>query len=214
MIKSNNEKVNLGDVVDEMGEAITQDEGGVSAMGVNVLNTLSSSKDAIITTSYEDDYAVRGYEWTLNGVTDLAAGVKLNFLLDMSLVPEGNAVFAIPPTVKSSDSEVTLNIYEGTDYTGGVAPVPDIWNRNRISPQAKNFVVTANAAGSVLGLNLSQHGAFGAGGGFFGTSSSDEGGSARPLILDRTKKYLLVLENLGGDTRIDYESLLFEIPFG
>lgn len=176
----------------------------------------SNAGDGLIATSYEDDYAVQGYEWTVNAVEDIGATAVLQFLLDFSAVPSTDGIFVLPVMIKSSASEVRFRLYEDTDYSGGTTITP--WNRNRAFQQAKNFVIT----GGVVGINaptgtdkgtlLPEHAAFAASQG--NIQNSAIGGTSRPIILDRTKKYLLELENTGGDaTTIEYEGLIFQIPF-
>ena len=170
----------------------------------------SASGDAMITTSYSDDYAVQGYEWTMNDVIATTGAETITFLINLSQIPEGSGFFLLPIDFKTSEEITDFYIYEDTDYVGGVVVEPI--NRNRITAtqKDKNFIITTGATGTTKGTELFHHVAFGSSQGV--NISPSGGGSERALILDTSKNYIAEFV-ISGTTKVEYDVHMFEVPF-
>lgn len=172
-------------------------------------NSLSNSKDALISTTYEDDYTARGLKYVIANTFTITAGATANFLLDLSGMPAGKTVFSLPLTILSSAEEVQIRIYEGTDYAGGT--VATCYNSNRMATDTYDFMITTGATGTDKGTLFKNYVAYGSSG-FFGSTATGKGYGSSATILNPTKKYLLELENMGaGDTNVSYIANLFQV---
>jgi len=168
-----------------------------------ILNSLSYSKSGVVATSYNDDGIVRGQGHAIASSVTIAGSTTINFLLDLSGVDEDKFVFVLPVSVNSGTEDVKLMVYESTDYSGGT-PVTT-FNPNRNSSDTKQFAITAGATGSAKGSALIERHAFSS------KHFSSESSSYSFLILDKTKNYLVELENLGNAaTIVDYSTVIYE----
>lgn len=101
------------------------------------LSQWSASQDAILTTSYADDYTVRGYAFQIQRRIALTSEQTLYWVVDFSAVAASKAVFSLPIALQSTAGLVYVDTYAATSYTGG--SVETIINPNAgsaIVPQA------------------------------------------------------------------------------
>ena len=173
----------------------------------------STTGNAILTTTYSDDYGVRGCHYICNCVESIAANTTKSILLDLSVISENKQVFILPFTGQSGNEEVRITFYEDTNYSGGTTK--RCININRTSDNVKGFTLTEGATGSTKGDILTEHVAFGSSASFgpFGSSTAGTASGSAPLLLDTTLKYLITFENT-GDTATTFECNIniFEIP--
>lgn len=177
--------------------------------GLNA-NTLSSSRDGNIATSYEDNYRVAGNSRVAeNIITALPTGLSY-FVFDPTAITD-RAVFALPPRYKASDGVVTITFYEDTDYTGTTDLAT--YNPNRTTAFAHLSTLKSGATGTDLGDYLY---AISVGSATVpAVSGAGSSEAANALILDITKKYLVAVNNLSGAAvQLDYAFQWFEIPIG
>lgn len=180
-LKENNTTINLADLLN---------------------NILSDDEKAIVSTSYADDGVVKGQAFNLNDVITVPGSTTLYFLLDLSALGS-KVAFTMPIFLEAFSEDVCVYIYEGTDYSGGTPLTP--YNLNRLSSNTPSMVVTAGATGTVLGTELRHH----------RIAASNKNPGQRTtlpfLILNHSKKYLLVVENQTAvDTLFEYDLTIFE----
>lgn len=169
--------------------------GNLEPSGGLLNSQLSSSKDAVLTTNYLDDYIVRGNVFSVSLAQAFTAGTAIYFTSEISAPDELTAAFLLPIQANPTEGFLILNIYEDTEYTGGT-PITPV-NRNRNSSNTAKTTVLAGATGATEGT-LIYTGVFGsaASGGFFGGSSGGgTGNSANSIVVDMNKKYLYELTN-------------------
>ena len=171
-------------------------------MGVKLLDKLSYSKDAILTTNYANDYIVRGYGFGIEDTAEITAGASAYFLFDPTALVNKSVIF-LPIEACTTLEDIEFVIYEDTDYTGGATVTPRNLNRN--FSDSLDSVITLGATGSDKGTQLKKRVA---------TSDKKAGGrlgEGSLTILDVTKKYLIEIKNLGtGTTTVCYQSLFYE----
>jgi len=168
---------------------------------------LSYSGDGIISTSYADDYIVRGNAWSISMVTTLSASGSVSFLLTPSTA---HSYFIPPIGLQAEDEKVLLKIYEDGNYSGGT-PVTLI-NRNRNSTATFSGTLTTSSSGASKGTKIIEHAAF-ASSEKHSTSVNAQAGGSGALILNSNKKYYVEIENssTSDQTDIEYDAIIFEI---
>lgn len=169
-------------------------------MGTNILGTLSFSQDALLTTDYANDFIVRGFAYNIERSITLAGNSSINFLLTPA---NGKNIIFFPISIEAKDSDVKLSLYEGTNYAGGSILTP--YNLNRLSPNAAEVSVRSGASGSNLGDLLLERCSFAE------RKSSGSMIEGHITILDSSKKYLVILENMTAtEAKISYSALFYE----
>lgn len=149
---------------------------------------LSFSKDALLATNYLDDYIVRGNVFNITLVQAFTAGTPIYFTSEYMGATD-ISLFLLPIKINPTEGYLILNIYEGSDYTGGT-PVESV-NRNRLSSKTADVDVNVGATGTTEGT-LIQSIVYGVA----GTNQSAGGGSDtafESLILNTSTKYLFEL---------------------
>lgn len=165
--------------------------------------TLSTSKDGIITTTYADDGSVEGIGHNMNGIETLTGGQGVNFLIDLSSVPAESYIFVLPIIVTTSLEDVTVKLYENTDYSGGTNHTT--FNVNRNISNNRNFVITKNATGATKGTAIRQRFISA---NFFHSGTKE---SITFLIFNTSMNYLFEIVNSGSiTTTVTYDALIFE----
>ena len=172
----------------------------------------STQKTAFIATTYADDYTIQGKHFLYNTVETLNKSTTKTILIDFSAVETDYVVFQ-PIAVKSSAATITLNIYEGTNYTDGT-PIT-LYNINRastITPKT-TFASAPTVPGTdpTKGTLFREH----------VTIASATGSNIRPdsssginiTLIDTTKKYLLEFVNADttNNTIIEINASFFEV---
>ena len=149
-------------------------------------NSASYSKSAIITTTYRDDYIIRGQSFANESTRVVSAGTEY-FVLDATLC-DCTQVIKLPIAVAPSSGYIIVNLYEDTDYVGGTT-VLTLSNRNRLSTiVAKTTLKLVDTIGTDKGTALFST--------LFGTEATNQnsgggsGSSANALLLNPSKKYL------------------------
>lgn len=155
---------------------------------------LSFSGDAQKVTTYLDDAIIQGQVFTIRQkITFGSVGTPVYFGADVSpLESLGLISFVLPFVIDPTEGYIELQIYEDSDFTGGVQIIGS--NRNRLSSNTQKGLVYALGAGDIadIGTPLSGPEIFGAA----GTNQNAGGGagaSANSLILAYGKKYVFSL---------------------
>ena len=162
---------------------------------------LSFSKDALVSTTYDDDYSIRGKKFFYENTLSFTGNETKRFLFDMSKC-ECDIIFA-PISGTAIGEKVVAIIYEDTDYTGGTEL--QFYNTNRNHLDVYNPVVTVGASGSDTGTQLRK----------FQFPAASTGANINPasgisnlaMILNNNKKYLITLTSADTtefDIRADF----------
>lgn len=184
-------------------------------MGINLVGKeqASFSGDAVLTTGYDDDSIVRGLGFTFEKNFSILSGATLNILVDYSAwAPEEDEyglIYILPPVFRTTAGPVIVNVYRGTDYTGGTEF--DAINPNTTaSKTTSGTTFTSGATGSTKGDIVLEYLVGGAGIGPANTAGSSTGlGFFIRTASDKT--LVEVVNNSGNDITFNYSQLLFEI---
>lgn len=161
----------------------------------NLLNRSAAfSYDSLKTTSYLDDYIVRGNVFSIQMLYSFTASTPVKFYTNTSAAgAAGLAVFLLPIYLHPDAGTITTVMYEEPEGVSGGAAV-SLVNRNLSS--------TTTSVGQVLGgVSTTSDGTLVGLSQIFGTSAtplssgSGSGEQANALILDTSKDYLWVLES-------------------
>ena len=172
----------------------------------------SHSGDGVIATSYANDYTIQGKHFLINNIETIAKATTKTFLLDLSNIPFDAGVILDPISIGVNGADITFNLYEGTDYTGGDAVTS--FNINRSSDKTAIATMTTSPTGIDKGTLVRQHIAFSTGSGSNITAGTKVG--INISILDITKNYLIELVNDDSNNSavIEYNHSWFEIQEG
>lgn len=96
-----------------------KDSTGKSAMNVALLTMASFSKDAVLTTDYENDYIVRGMAFEVQRRISLTSGQTPYLEFDVTKAV-GKLVFSLPFKAISSGGNVFIDTYGADSSTGGL----------------------------------------------------------------------------------------------
>lgn len=169
---------------------------------------LSFSGDAKIITTYKDNFTTSGKAFLFEKNFAIADDGSLYILIDYTTY-SGDNVFILPPQFGATDGAVVVNVYRGTDYTGGTEF--DAINPNTtVAKTTSATTLTYGATGTTKGTEVLNYlvGAsstplFSGGGGASGASF---------FIRQTTSKTLVeVVNNSGSDIIFHYGQVLFEI---
>lgn len=93
--------------------------------GIGLANVLSDQKDAIIATTYADNYAVRGNAFQVQRRIEVNSEATVYVAFDTTaLYGSGKRIFLLPLLMASSVGLVLVDTYKIDSYTGGTAIVP------------------------------------------------------------------------------------------
>lgn len=173
--------------IDENGKVLI-DTGGAPSIG----QSLSLSNDAILTTSYSDDYTVRGDAFNISTILTVASGVTVKCALDFSGVTTDREIFLLPLTFASSAGYFKGTTYNITTYTGGTS-VPFI-NLNENSLNAALSVFKTGVASTDTAGNDKREYVIG-GGANPASSRGGSGGSSNQIWVKRGVKKVIELKN-------------------
>lgn len=179
-----------------MGPFAFEQDGAVRA---NLPGQLSASGDAIVATSYADDGITRGQAYLFEKNFAIGSGTTLNILFNYTTyTPSGSQIgqiYVMPPTFSTTAGPVTVNIYRGTDYTGGTEF--DALNPNTLAPNTTSeTTLTTGPTGSVKGTLVLEYLVGGASQGNQSASGSASGIAF--FVRDNTTKTLIEIVNSSG----------------
>jgi len=185
-----------------------KDETGKSAMNVALLTASSFSKDAVLTTDYENDYIVRGMAFEVQRRISLSSGQTLYLEFDITKAV-GKMIFSLPFKAISNGGNVFIDTYEADSSTGGTV----LMTPNNLNALSSNVALTTvktgvTPTGTATGLREYSTGSKttnqAAGGGSAGT------GFAK--ILDNSKPLYFKFVNQETDTvTIDFGFVWYEL---
>lgn len=159
------------------------------------IESFTVSNSAMRTSSYAEDYRVRGFQF-VHLYTDSFANGSSFFMLDPTACVASNKFpFSVPIEIDLPSGPITFIVYEGTDYTAGAA-LP-YYNPARDSAITPDSTITAASAGTTKGTELYR---FTVGSASSSAVATTAGASRTtdPTSLDRTKKYLIEAVNSTG----------------
>lgn len=181
----------------------------------------SNTNDAVLTTTYQNDFIARGYGFALEDVFDISDGDTINILIDYTTYTEFNdsavdlihqgrvgTIFVLPPLMGTTSGPVIVSVYRGGDYTGGTGVLYS--KRNTISDVEPQITITKDATGSDKGeISLR----YLVGGQAQGPNRA--GGSTNPnipFIRDNTDKTLVEIDNQSGSNiQFSYNQIFYEL---
>lgn len=153
----------------------------------------SFGKDAVKTTSYNDDYRVGGNCFFSDIRFNLAKSATVFYKLDVSSV--AGTCFLLPLRLNCSKGPLLLDLYAGDNYEKG-AVVPLV-NANENSDKTAISTLNIATAPAVDPTKGTLKASFLIG--LSGKPAALTGGSnigSNPLILDTTKSYLIEITNI------------------
>lgn len=155
----------------------------------------SFSKDGIVTTSYADDYILRGQGFQIARRFTLGTGIT-KFILDTTGLADAEKImFLLPVTHKVTDGPVYVTTYKVNAYTGGTE-VPSIDLNENVDETAvvvfKNGVSSDGTPGDdkrdyIVGTES----------GFLQSGGGDERGDIS-LINKSDRPYIIEVDNQSG----------------
>lgn len=160
----------------------------------SLANSSSYSGDGIVTTSYDDDYIVRGNAFTSQLVLSLTSG--MNYVLFSGNGSASDTIFTIPPRFSADDGQVIVSFRLGSDYSGGAELA--YFNRNATSPNTPKAKLALGATGTDEGTIQSQY-LIGTTGGFF-TSGGGQTSGDKAFIIPANAIFLVEINNQSGGT--------------
>jgi hypothetical protein len=184
-------------------------------MGINLVGKeqCSYSGDAVLTTTYADDFTTRGASFLFEKNITIASGGTALVLFDYTTYEptkeQIGQVFIFPPTFGTTAGPVKVNLYRDTNYTGGT-------EFNAVNP---NTLVAKSTSGTTLTIGPTgttkgtlameylvgeqSHGNVSGGGSTAGLSF---------FVRDNTKKSLVEIVNLAGaEITFHYGQIFYEI---
>lgn len=179
----------------------------------NLLKQLSASGDALVSTSYADDGLTRGKAYLFEKNFAIGSGTTLNILFDYTTyTPSGTQigqVYVMPPTFSTTVGPVNVNIYRGTDYTGGTEF--DAINPNTlVANTTSGTTLRTGPTGSVKGTLVLEYLIGGASQGNQSASGSSSGLAF--FIRDNTSKTLIeIVNNSGSAITFHFGQVFYEI---
>lgn len=169
----------------------------------------SVSKDAVLTTTYNLDAIFKGVKFLVQKNFTIASSGTLNILIDFTTYPGRDRTVVIEPAKYcTSYGPVIVNIYRGTDYSGGT--IIPAYNVNTIIGGTSKTTVTYGATGSTKGT-VTQEFLIG-----YGSTNQSSGGgtTASPDLIVRgnTSKTLIeVVNNSGNEITFNFLQEFYEI---
>ena len=165
-------------------------------MQAHLKDQSSFSNDAVLTTTYDDDYTVSGNGFLLQKNFTISAAGTLLLLFDYTtLTGTDKKIFIRPAIFSTTSGPVTVTAYRGTDYSGGTQL--HAYNLNTIIGGESKITITQGPTGSVKGTEV-QNWLVGTG----STNQSSGGGSIEVdvnFVRPNTGKTLMEIVNSSGE---------------
>ncbi len=173
----------------------------------------SFSGDAVLTTNYGDDGIVQGKAFVFDRNFTIATSGTLYILLDYTTFKPNpyqyGLIYVFPPIFTTSAGVVKVQVYRGTDYTGGTQILAHNPNTTAIK-KTSSTTITSGATGTNKGDLVLE---YLVGGDSQGNNSAN--GSASGLafyIRGNTGKTLVEVVNLAGkEITFNNSQILYEI---
>lgn len=169
---------------------------------------LSFSKDAVLTTTYQDDYTTRGNGFQFKKRISLTSLQTLYLEIDIS--KHKGVVYSLPLELSTAGGLVFVDTYSADSSTGGSTFATPL-NLNGLSATTANTTVKSGVTVSGTPLNVREY--------IVGTASTNQssgGGAIQnevPKILNNAKPLYLKIENKeSAATVLDIGFVWFELP--
>lgn len=184
-------------------------------MGINLIGReqCSQSKDAVLVTSYADDFTTRGASFLFEKNIAIASGGTALVLFDYTTYIPGpgqiGQVYVYAPIFQSTVGPVTVNLYRGTNYTGGTEF--DASNPNTLHAKiTSGTTLTLGPTGTVKGTLTMEYLVGGQSQGNNSAAGATQGLSY--FITNNTRKSLVeIVNNSGSAITFHYGQIMFEI---
>lgn len=169
----------------------------------------SFSGDAVLTTTYSDDYITRGMAFEVQRRITLTTGQTLYLELNAPLAV-GKLIYSLPLRMSSNSGNVFLDTFSADASTGGTLWTPNNLNENSSNTALATFksAVSAPSGTAVLLREYSV--------GVVKTNQSGGGGSApssAPKLLDKTRpRYFKFVNQETSTVVVDFGFTWYEIP--
>ena len=169
----------------------------------------SFSADAILTTEYATDSIFKGVEFLIQKNFTIAASGTLLILIDFTTYTGIDRTVVIKPaSYCTTYGPVLVNIYRGTDYSGGTQIYA--YNLNTKVGGTSKTTLTSGPTGSVKGTVTQEFVV-----GYGSTNQSSGGGSMKTDTLivrdNKTKTLIEVINNSGTEITFNFLQEFFEI---
>lgn len=175
------------------------------------LRQKSNTGDAVLTTTYADDYITRGNAFQVRRRISLAASTTTKIVLDTTAVPSTSYIFILPVSVAGTGGPILVDTYGISTYTGGSAIVPAKLNSTSSNVAASLFL-TGITSSDVAGNDLRQY-IIGATGNPQQVNRSGSSSGAVPYIVAPGSKIVMQINNTYTDTNtIAFDVIWYEIP--
>lgn len=187
-----------------------QDDGTVK---VNLVKQLSASGDAIVVSTYADDGITKGKAYLFEKNFSISTGATLYILFNYTTYTPGpgqfGQVYVMPPAFATTSGPVAVNIYRGTDYSGGTEF--DALNPNTTVANSKSeTTLTTGATGTAKGTPVLEYLVGGASQGNQSASGASSGLAF--FIRDTSTKTLIEIVNgSGSNITFHFGQVFYEI---
>jgi len=178
-----------------------------------IQKSMTANESGLVVTSYADDGVIRGSSFVFEKNFSISSGGTLLILVDYSTytptADQRGIVIIYPPKFSTSVGVVTVQVYRGTNYTGGVEF--DAVNPNTTATKTTSgTTLTTAPTGTTKGTEVLSYLVGSESSNKFSGGGTDEGVSF--FVRDNTAKTLVEISNLSGeDIVFHYGQGLFEI---
>lgn len=184
----------------------------MSAGQVVFLDQRSSSGDAALTTTYTDDYIIRGRGLNIQRrFASIAAAATYKLVFDFSAISATKMIFMLPLAFSATGGPVYIKTYKLTTYTGGTA-IPLI-NLNNFSEYTALTVFKHGIASTdVAGDDLREY-ELGATGNPQQVNRAGSATGASPVIFKGGQKLCIeIVNNYSAAINLTLGAVLYELP--
>jgi len=174
----------------------------------------SYSHDAVLVTSYKDDYITRGNGFLFERNISIANGATALILFDYRTyhpaLGQLGQIYIYPPFFQTTAGPVTVNLYRDTNYSGGTPYAivnPNTLAKKKVSGTTISLAPTGTVKGDLAMVYL-----VGGGTGGVGNASPGATEGISYFIRDNSKVSLVEIVNgAGADITFHYGQMIFEI---
>lgn len=179
-------------------------------IGIPTARVLQSSfsKDAVLATTYEDDYITRGMGFQIKKRIILTAQQTL--YIEFDITQHSGTVYSLPLEVSTAGGLVLMDTYGADSSTGGIILATPL-NLNGLSTNTADSTIKTGVTVSGTTINVREYVV-----GTLSTNQSSGGGQAQehvPKILNNTKPIYIKLVNQETDpVTINLGIIWYELP--
>lgn len=167
-----------------------------SSVGIPPILQTSYSKDAVLTTTYQDDYIAKGNAYQVQRrITSIPTTGTYKIVLDLSSLSSAKVAFILPINMSATGGPVYIKTYKITTYTGGTAfPTNKLNTLTSNTNTAQGVVKHGITSTDIAGDDLREY-ELGATGNPQQVNRSGGATGAAPLIVPAGTKICLEIDN-------------------